>query len=119
MTGENPTPIQTTTSRSTEVIVITVSPQKSSGSTSSYSSLNLNSWDGLFDENLKDVSNNNTPFNQNLDNFVDSSVTGEEVPSGPSVTTLNSSLPGPSTIDSALEPIVLDSTPEETPPVAT
>ena len=64
------------------------------------------------------MSNNNTPINQDSDNNVDLSFTGEKVPSGPLFATQASSLPGPSS-SGASEPILLDNTPEETPPVAT
>ena len=46
---ENPTSTQTNTNSSQEVIVIPESSQKLSGSSSSSSLLNLNSWDGLFE----------------------------------------------------------------------
>ena len=47
------------------------------------------------------------------------SFTGEEIPSGPSVAAHSSSPPGPSSSGSVSEPIVLDSTSEETPRIAT
>ena len=96
LTCGNATATQTTEKSSTEVIVIPDSPQKMSSSSSSSSSLNLNSWDGLIDEELEDVSNYNTSFNQDSDSNVDLSLTGEEEPSGPSVATQASSIPGTS-----------------------
>ena len=115
----SPTSTQTITIPSTEVIVIPESPQKSSGSSSSPTSLNLNSWDGLIDKIFEDISNNNALIKQELYNNVDLSFTGEEVPNGPWVAIHSSSLPGLSSAGSASDPIVLDSTPEETPPIAT
>ena len=94
-------PKRATLNPSREVIVIPDSPQKSSGSSSSTSALNLNSWDGLVDEYFGDVLNNNTPLNQNSDKNVDLSFTGEEVPSGPSVATHVSSFPEPPAFSSA------------------
>ena len=91
--------------------------------TSSSSSLNLNSWDGLIDEYFEDVSTNNAPISHETDNNVDLSVTVEQkIPlsdyderSELSVAAHSSRLPGLSTSASEIELIVLNNTPEETP----
>ena len=115
----NATSTQTNTITSTEVIFIPESPQKSSGLSSSPTSLNLTSWDGLIDNYFEDVSNKSALIKQEPYNNVDLSLTGEEIPSRPWVATHSSSLPGLSSAGSASDLIVLDSTPEETPPIAT
>ena len=108
-------------------IVIAESPQKLSGSSTSSSSLKLNSWVGLIDEYFEDGSNNNAPKCQEIatHNNVDLSVTGKyktplsesEERKGPTVADHSGKLPGQLTSGSAPKPLVLDNTPEETPPI--
>ena len=49
-----------------QIVIIPESPQKISGSYSSSSSLNSNSWDGLVDDYFEEVSNNNAPICQEI-----------------------------------------------------